>query len=57
MKLPAADFGPLLNFIGVKGITSATGGRADWSVENIAAADLCQGDLHAFEQAQHKAAP
>ncbi len=57
MKLPPADFGPLLNFISVKGITSATGGRADWSVENIAATDLCQPDLHAFAQAQRKAAP
>ncbi len=50
MALPAADFGPTLNFVSVN--ATASNPRADWSIENISSAQICQNDLHAFELAQ-----
>jgi len=49
VRLPQADFGPLLNFIGLK--TNATNARAvnstyQWFVEQIEPGSLCPGDLH-----------
>ena len=49
LQLPPADFGPLLNFIGLG--TNATNGKAvaspyEWFVEQIEPASLCPMDLH-----------
>ena len=55
LKLPASDFGPFLNFVAVKAADLAAP-RADWQIEKIAAAELCQPDLHAFELARRKRA-
>jgi hypothetical protein len=45
LKLPADDFGPLLNFVAVR--LENGEGREGWTIEDIDPADLCQPDLHA----------
>ena len=53
MALPANDFGPLLNFVGVK--AKAAAGRAGWSIETMRGDQLCQPDLYASEIARRRA--
>jgi hypothetical protein len=46
LKLPANDFGPLLNFIGLNLQRSDATSSYQWLVEPIAPGKLCQMDLH-----------
>lgn len=46
LQLPAADFGPLLNFIGVGTNTRAVDSPYQWFIEQIDPANLCPMDLH-----------
>src|SRR4030095_14416545 len=46
LKLPANDFGPLLNFIGLNLQRSDATSSYQWLVEQIAPGKLCQMDLH-----------
>jgi len=55
MKLPASDFGPLLNFIAVQA-SDPPSTPSGWSIEKIAAAELCQPELHAFALERRRAA-
>jgi hypothetical protein len=52
VSLPASDFGPLLSFVGLRG--SSGGASGDWHVEPLAAAALCQDDLHAAMLARRR---
>ena len=45
LALPAADFGPLLSFVGLRGAAGRP--AADWLVEPLVGTGLCQDDLHA----------
>ncbi|HVQ36988.1 MAG TPA: glycosyl hydrolase family 28-related protein [Pyrinomonadaceae bacterium] len=46
LKLPAAAFGPLLNFIGVAATGTTPDSPYQWMVEQIHPGSLCPGDLH-----------
>lgn len=52
LALPATDFGPLLSFVALRGSTGRA--SADWHVEPLAAAGLCQDDLHAAMLARRR---
>lgn len=53
IPLPPSDYGPVLTFVGVRGSAAGGGVPADWSVERIPSADLCQVDLYqAMRQAR-----
>lgn len=54
IALPPSDFGPLLTFVGVRGLTGATAAPAEWQVEAASAAALCQDDLHAAMLARRR---
>jgi hypothetical protein len=45
MQLPPADFGPLLNFIGVEIKSSGTTSPYQWVIEQIAPNSLCPIEL------------
>ena len=45
LRLPAPDFGPLLNFIGVGRIDQGPDAPARWMVEQFAPAGLCPAEL------------
>lgn len=51
--LPPSDFGPLLSFVATRGAGSRAA-PADWHVEPVAAAELCQADLHAAMLARRR---
>jgi hypothetical protein len=51
---PPSDFGPLLNFVGVRGIVGGGSTPADWQVETMSAATMCQEDLHAAMLARRR---
>jgi hypothetical protein len=46
LQLPAADFGPLLNFIGVGLEAKKVDSRYQWFIEQIEPGRLCPMDLH-----------
>ena len=54
LSLPPTDFGPLMTFVGVRGLTSGGSMPSDWQVEAIPAASLCQADLHAAMLARRR---
>jgi hypothetical protein len=54
LALPANDFGPLLNFIGVRGIIGGGSTPADWQVETMSTSTICQENLHAAMLARRR---
>jgi hypothetical protein len=46
LKLPPADFGPLLNFIGVWGSGGSPDSPTRWMVEQLDPTTLCPNELH-----------
>jgi hypothetical protein len=46
VQLPAADFGPLLNFIGVEAKDTTAASPYQWFIEQIQPEKLCPMDLH-----------
>ncbi len=54
LSLPPADFGPLMTFVGVRGLSSVGAMPSDWQVEAIPTASLCQADLHAAMLARRR---
>lgn len=46
LQLPAVDFGPMLNFVGVKTNGKIPDSPYQWLVEQIDPASLCPSDLH-----------
>jgi len=53
IALPPIDFGPLLTFVGVRGLGSSGTAPPDWQVEAISGAP-CQDDLHAAMLARRR---
>jgi hypothetical protein len=52
VQLPAADFGPLLNFIGLGANAKGVDSPYQWFIEQIEPAKLCPADLHLAMQAR-----
>jgi hypothetical protein len=52
IALPPSDFGPLLSFVAVRGSLGRP--SPDWFVEPLAAASLCQENLHAAMLARRR---
>lgn len=46
LALPPNDYGPLLNFVAVDTSATSVSSPYDWKLEKIAAAELCQPNLH-----------
>lgn len=47
LALPPGDFGPVLTFVGVRGLSPGGPAPADWHVEAMPGPALCPEDLHA----------
>ncbi|MGH9967281.1 MAG: glycosyl hydrolase family 28-related protein [Pyrinomonadaceae bacterium] len=46
LQLPPADFGPLLNFIGIELESNSTSSSYQWMIEPLAPRSVCPVDLH-----------